>query len=344
MWNWLENIMLAVAGLAILLWVAWPRNGLAVRYWEHRRLRARVRREDALKHILKGEANRQPATLDSVAGVLRLKPNAAARLLAEMEQLGLLSHEDGELRLRPAGRELAVHIVRAHRLWESFLAEQTGVADREWHHRAEFQEHFLSVQEADALSARLGYPMRDPHGDAIPEEHGELGAEDGRPLNAAEPGQTLLLTHIEDEPETIYEELSSLGLRPGQQVVITEKTPARIRFRADGQPHTLAPIQANNLFVTPWPAQEGAAGVPGENLADLLPGQRARVLGLAPACRGPERRRLLDLGFVPGTGIEVEMVSPAGDPTAYRLRGSVIALRREQARLVRIGLENAQAA
>ena len=42
MWNWLENIMLAVAGLAILLWVAWPRNGLAVRYWEHRRLRARV--------------------------------------------------------------------------------------------------------------------------------------------------------------------------------------------------------------------------------------------------------------------------------------------------------------
>jgi Fe2+ transport system protein FeoA len=44
----------------------------------------------------------------------------------------------------------------------------------------------------------------------------------------------------------------------------------------------------------------------------------------------------LDLGFVPGTAVEIEMVSPGGDPTAYRVRGTVVALRREQANLVRI--------
>jgi len=49
-----------------------------------------------------------------------------------------------------------------------------------------------------------------------------------------------------------------------------------------------------------------------------------------------ERRRLLDLGFVPGTTIEVEMVSPGGDPTAYRVRGTLIALRREQSSLIYI--------
>jgi Fe2+ transport system protein FeoA len=48
---------------------------------------------------------------------------------------------------------------------------------------------------------------------------------------------------------------------------------------------------------------------------------------------------LLDLGFVPGTAIEVEMVSPGGDPTAYRLRGTVIALRRNQANLIRISVD-----
>ncbi|HLM60936.1 MAG TPA: FeoA family protein [Pyrinomonadaceae bacterium] len=49
-----------------------------------------------------------------------------------------------------------------------------------------------------------------------------------------------------------------------------------------------------------------------------------------------ERRRLLDLGILPGTRIENVMPSPLGDPIAYRVRSSVIALRREQARLIEI--------
>jgi Fe2+ transport system protein FeoA len=47
----------------------------------------------------------------------------------------------------------------------------------------------------------------------------------------------------------------------------------------------------------------------------------------------------LDLGFVAGTLVQVEMISPSGDPTAYRVRGSVLALRREQANLIRISTE-----
>jgi DtxR family Mn-dependent transcriptional regulator len=77
-------------------------------------------------------------------------------------------------------------------------------------------------------------------------------------------------------------------------------------------------------------------------LSGLRPGTVARVIGLSPACRGPERRRLLDLGFVSGTPVEVEMVSPAGDPTAYRVRGTVVALRREQAGLIRIRSQEGQ--
>jgi Fe2+ transport system protein FeoA len=53
-------------------------------------------------------------------------------------------------------------------------------------------------------------------------------------------------------------------------------------------------------------------------------------------CRGPARRRLMDLGLLPGTDVEVTMASPLGDPTAYVVRGSTIALRRAQARTVRI--------
>lgn len=49
-----------------------------------------------------------------------------------------------------------------------------------------------------------------------------------------------------------------------------------------------------------------------------------------------ERRRLLDLGILPGTVIETVMRSPLGDPMAYRVRGSVVALRHEQARMIEV--------
>ena len=48
------------------------------------------------------------------------------------------------------------------------------------------------------------------------------------------------------------------------------------------------------------------------------------------------RRRLLDLGLVPGTAVSCTAVSPAGDPAAYLIRGAVIALRRRDARDVRL--------
>lgn len=60
-----------------------------------------------------------------------------------------------------------------------------------------------------------------------------------------------------------------------------------------------------------------------------VPGQTVVVDKLT--CEGAERRRLMDLGILPGTEITVEMRSPLNDPTAYLVRGALIALRREQA-------------
>ncbi len=55
---------------------------------------------------------------------------------------------------------------------------------------------------------------------------------------------------------------------------------------------------------------------------------------------GPERRRMMDLGILPGTKIAIELTNPLGDPTAYRIRGAVIALRRVQARQIQITIES----
>jgi Fe2+ transport system protein FeoA len=68
----------------------------------------------------------------------------------------------------------------------------------------------------------------------------------------------------------------------------------------------------------------------------LAPGQTAVVAALHSD--GLERRRLMDLGILPGTAIQVEMKSPLGDPVAYLVRGALVALRREQARKIEITL------
>ena len=148
-------ILAVLAGFAA---VFLPRYGFLAWWRRARGLAARSQREDVLKHILKYEAAGRRPTLDSIAGALEIRAGRAAVLLQDLEEHGMVSFEEGNLCLKPAGREMALHIVRAHRLWESYLAEQTGVAEREWHQRAERQEHLLSPQEADALAARLGIP------------------------------------------------------------------------------------------------------------------------------------------------------------------------------------------
>ncbi len=71
-----------------------------------------------------------------------------------------------------------------------------------------------------------------------------------------------------------------------------------------------------------------------QTLADLQPGQSGIVTALFS--RGLERRRMMDLGIVPGTTVQAEMSSPLGDPIAFRVRGALVALRLEQAALVHI--------
>ncbi|MGB5999263.1 MAG: FeoA family protein, partial [Thermoanaerobaculia bacterium] len=75
---------------------------------------------------------------------------------------------------------------------------------------------------------------------------------------------------------------------------------------------------------------------PFERLSGLDLGQQGTVVAISPVLRGPERRRMLDLGLIPGTVVTAEIRSPGGDPTGYRIRGAVIALRQEQADQIQI--------
>lgn len=329
-------LLLGLAVVAFFAVLVMPRSGLLARWQRLRSMTTRVQGEDVLKHLYTLELAGHAATIQSVAGALQISVNRAAAVLTELAKAELVTLADDTLQLTPAGRETARHVLRAHRLWESRLADETGVPEGEWHAQAEQYEHTLLPHELDELAARLGNPTHDPHGDPIPSAEGAMAANGGKPLTELDVGQAARITHLEDEPEAVYAQLVAEGFYPGMQVKLLERTPQRVRVWADGDEHLLAPIVAANVTVAPLPRHEPMLYTRGRSLATLKPGQAARVVRLSPRCRGPERRRLMDLGLLPGTWVRAELASPAGDPIAYRIRGALIALRREQANWIEI--------
>ena len=328
-----------MAGLVLALGVIglfWPGWGLLSRWRGASQSAERVRVEDTLKHLYESEVNGVVSSMQSVAGAARLSVDDAADVLQNLQRRRLIELEREGIRLTATGREMGLHVLRAHRLWESYLADQTGFPEPEWHGRAHDLEHGLSPSEVDALSARLRHPTHDPHGDPIPTATGEFSGQQGVPLTTAPVDQPLRILHMEDEPKAVYAQLVAVDLHPGMPVRLVEVSPERVRLVAGGTEHVLAPLVAASVSVEPL-AEERAAETPvGEPLSALQAGDSGRVVAISRRCRGAERRRLLDLGVLPGTVIRAELRSPNGDPTAYRIRDALIALRAEQADLIRI--------
>lgn len=334
-------LLIAVGLLGIGGICFWPGSGLWFRWRQAQQSTDRVRREDALKHIYKCEIDGQQPSLDSMAGALQIRCGQAAELVAQMQADGLLETVDGGFGLTPTGRETALHIIRAHRLWERHLADETGFAASTWHAQAEEIEHTLSPTDADALAERLGNPTHDPHGDPIPTASGRVASLDGQPLTALPLDTPARIIHLEDEPAVVYAQLLAEGLTPGMVVRVTDSQPHQLRFWSEMGEHVLAPIVAAHLLVAPLPAEPDIA-IDARHLSDLAVGETARVLSLSPRCRGAERRRFMDLGILPGTSITAEYTSPGGNPTAYRIRNSLIALRRNQAALINMYPEESE--
>jgi DtxR family Mn-dependent transcriptional regulator len=249
---------------------------------------------------------------------------------------GLVEQLGSTYRLTQDGREVALNIIRAHRAYERFLADQTGYPQDEWHARAELAEHQFKDAELDTLLSQLGNPAFDPHGDPIPTAAGEIPDDPGNQLSQLTAGYAGQIVHLEDEPPRIYQDLLDHGLAVGVEIYILESSPTRHVIWIEGEEVALRPDQSMNIYLLPLPDWDIHDHITGKQLSSLRPGEAGIVQHISPFLRGHERRRLMDLGLVPGTYIRSEYESPSGEPVAYQIRGALIALRKEQTDHIRI--------
>lgn len=340
-------LLVFAGGLLLAALLFRPHRGWVPRIVRRLRTGEREALEDALKHLYKSRRGGGAPSLESLAGVLEVPRSRAVRVMESLAARGLVRADD-LLTLTDEGRVYALQIIRTHRLWERFLADRTGTAPGDWHDRAEAREHEITPAEANRIAARLGFPRYDPHGDPIPTAAGEIPEPEGTHLPYLGVGASATVIHVEDEPRELYDRLVRLGISPGMRLTLRDSREGRLRVETDGREIELDLATAGNVTVRQQEAaepEEPATYVETTlTLEDLAPGAEGVVVGLAPACQGTQRRRLLDLGVVPGTRIRSELPSPSGDPTAYEIRGALIALRREQQRWVRIVPAQEQAA
>jgi len=323
----MEWILLAVALLLVFIT---PRFGIVSRYRSWLNAHQREQVEDALKHLLDREQQGRHASPESLAGYLDLRRAKVTPLITSMESQGLIESRGSEIHLTAEGERWALHVVRAHRLWERYLADEARMPLENVHREAHRREHKLTDTQLDALDAALGYPAIDPHGDPIPTRDGTLLKPKATPLTGWQVDLPGRIVHLEDEPALAYQQILAAGLRLGQTIRILEISPQRYVLSDGESEYRLAPAVAANVHVAPLPIAKlmRAGTIP---LFELSHDQRAEIVLLDEAVQGFTRRRFLDLGLTPGTMIAPELNNFFGDPRGYRVRGTLIALRKDQA-------------
>jgi manganese/zinc/iron transport system permease protein len=149
-----------------------PKQGLLPRYIRGLRLEMSILRDDVLAFLFRLQ-ERAPDTYAShgqISSSLRANPLLVRFILTRERHRGHLVFGETGFRLSSTGNQSAVNLVRAHRLWEQYLVDQTGMNSDRIHDHAERFEHMSDKQIRDDLERETQYPKSDPHGSPIPKE------------------------------------------------------------------------------------------------------------------------------------------------------------------------------
>jgi DtxR family Mn-dependent transcriptional regulator len=185
--------------------------------------------EDYLKQILLAQ-QRQPDRLVSTGAVatkLDVAPGTATAMIKTLADSGLVVHEPySGVRLTEQGRQLALHVLRRHRLVELFLVQVMGMDWSEVHAEAEQLEHVISDRLLERIDEMLGRPEVDPHGDPIPDATGAVADTRLPSLLTCPLDQPVRIARVSDQDAGFLRFLESRGFTLGSGVTVRGREPA----------------------------------------------------------------------------------------------------------------------
>ena len=207
--------------------------------------------EDYLKHLyVLGRAGK--VSTQALADALEVAPASVTGMLRKLTEQGLVSHAPYQgAQLTAEGEQVALEVLRHHRLLELFLHRALGVPLDEVHEEAERLEHALSERLEARIAAWLGDPTHDPHGDPIPALDGSVPHRPERRLTQLAPGDTATVARVPDGDADQLRALMAADLTPGSalRVLSVDTALGTLTLQIGGHPLTLSLLVAGQVQV-----------------------------------------------------------------------------------------------
>ncbi|HEY8240097.1 MAG TPA: metal-dependent transcriptional regulator [Kiritimatiellia bacterium] len=212
--------------------------------------------ENYIKQIYLEQQNTGNALvpMGRLAELMRVAPGTTTTMMKALADSGLVAYEPRNgTRLTPGGEQLALHILRRHRLIELFLVKVLGLDWSEVHIEAEELEHAISDKVLDRLDALLGNPTVDPHGDPIPTSQGRVPEIRLDSLQTCPVNVPLQVARVLDQRPQFLQFVERSGLTPGALIVIESRDPAAesVVLRLGKTTVTLGATAAGKILVSP---------------------------------------------------------------------------------------------
>ena len=161
---------------------------------------------------------------NKIAERINTKPPTVTDMLRKLTEKKLVTYEKyKKVHLTKAGKQVAILIIRKHRLWEVFLQDKLQFAWDEVHEVAEQLEHIHSEKLITRLEKYLGFPKYDPHGDPIPSANGELSKIQRTILSEVEEGKSCQVVGVKESSTLFLQYLQQKNVGIGTKIKVIEK-------------------------------------------------------------------------------------------------------------------------
>ncbi len=208
--------------------------------------------EEYLEYVYRLEEKMGFARTTDMVKFLGVVPGTVTNTVEWLEKKDLVTHRPYRgVKLTKKGREIALQVIRRHRLSERLL---TDILHMEWgkvHEEACRLEHSMTEEVITPLEEALNHPKTCPHGNPIPSRSGGVVEEETRPLLDLEEGEESVIARITEERADLLQYIGGLGLLPGVRVRLVKKAPLEgpITIGVGSESHALSPAVASVIRV-----------------------------------------------------------------------------------------------
>ncbi|MGF1637132.1 MAG: metal-dependent transcriptional regulator [Cyclobacteriaceae bacterium] len=176
----------------------------------------------AIYHLSDGGNN--SVNTNAIADVLNTKPASVSDMIRKLSAKEVVDYQKYQgVNVSEQGCQVALKVIRKHRLWEVFLVEKLGLNWDEVHDIAEQLEHIKSPLLIERLDAFLGFPKYDPHGDPIPDEKGILADKKRILLSDLREDSSGTIAAVRDSTPIFLQYLDKIGACIGTRLKVIEK-------------------------------------------------------------------------------------------------------------------------